>query len=99
MRACLRQQGSVILQRLTAQLKLCPSERLREKRYFGRFSRFAGCALALRQAQGRVELFIFKSLAARMNPCPDNPRASTRETGFHFMATVGFFRSLFLLVR
>jgi len=32
-----------------------------------RSSRFAGCALAF----GRVELFIFKSLTARMNPCPD----------------------------
>src|SRR5260370_39385995 len=32
-----------------------------------RSSRFAGCALAF----GRVELFIRKSLTARMNPCPD----------------------------
>ena len=81
---------------------LCEGSNLEvaEKRLFvWRSSRFAGCALALRQAQGRVELFIFKSLAARMNPCPDNPRASARETDFHFMATVGFFRSLFLLVR
>src|SRR5579859_1460935 len=34
LRACLRQQGSVIFQRLTAQLKLCPSERFPGKLVF-----------------------------------------------------------------
>ncbi len=32
---------------------------------------FLGAPLRCALAFGRVELFIFNSLAARMNPCPD----------------------------
>jgi len=40
------------------------------------------CALAF----GRVELSIFKSLAARLKPCPDK-HALPRVNRFFFMAT------------
>jgi hypothetical protein len=53
--------------------------------YSVRSSRFAGCAPAF----GRVELFIFTSLAARLKPCPDK-HALAHVNRVFFMATLKF---------
>ncbi len=54
-------------------ISVAPLKRLREKLFLWRSSRFAGCALAF----GRVELFIFNGVAARLKSCPDT-RLHTR---------------------